>query len=61
MATIKATAFRFTAEDIALLDAIQKHTGTLSRTEALRTVLRVYARTEGLDVRLPKRAPKPKP
>jgi hypothetical protein len=61
MATIKATAFRFTAEDLALLDAIQKHVGTSSRTEALRTLLRYYARAEGLEVGKSKRRAKPKP
>lgn len=50
MATVKATAFRFTAEDLALLDAIQKHTGISTRTDALRTVLRSYARAEGIEL-----------
>ncbi|HZU82380.1 MAG TPA: hypothetical protein VE987_05670 [Polyangiaceae bacterium] len=61
MATIKATAFRFTADDMALLDAIQRHTGTITRTEALRTVLRYYARAEGLEISRPKRLSKLKP
>jgi hypothetical protein len=51
MATVKATAFRFTAEDLALLDAIQAHTGTITRTETLRTVLRNYARAQGIEVK----------
>lgn len=61
MATIKATAFRFTAEDLTLLDAIQKHVGTTSRTEALRALLRYYVRAERLEIGKPKRSAKPKP
>jgi hypothetical protein len=60
MPTTKATAFRFTAEDIALLDAIRRHTGTVSRTETLRAVLRNYVRSEGIDIGKSKRPAKPK-
>jgi hypothetical protein len=56
MATIKATAFRFTADDLALLDAIQKHTGISTRTDALRSVIREYARAEGIEIGKPKRS-----
>jgi len=59
MAQKKVTAFRFTQEELELLEVIQGHTGIRSRTEALRTVLAYYARAEGLDVPEPKRAPKP--
>lgn len=55
---MKATAFRFTSEDLALLDAIQHHTGISSRTDALRAVIRYYVRTERLEVAKPKRKPK---
>ena len=58
MATVKATAFRFTAEDLTLLGAIQKHVGTTSRTEALRALLRYYVRAEGLEISKPKRPAK---
>jgi hypothetical protein len=58
MAMVKQTAFRFTSEDLALLDAIQKHTGVGNRSDALRAVLRGYARAEGIVVK-PKRKPKP--
>jgi hypothetical protein len=50
MAEGKVTAFRFTDEELALLEVIQGHTGIRSRMEALRTVLRYYARAEGLEV-----------
>lgn len=60
MAAVKQTAFRFTAEDLALLDAIQQHTGIHSRIDALRTVLRYYVRSEGVEVGgKTKRKPKP--
>lgn len=53
MAEVKVTAFRFTDEELELLEVIQGHTGIRSRMEAMRTVLRYYARAEGLEV--PKR------
>ena len=59
MAQTKVTAFRFTEEELELLDVIQGHTGIRSRMEALRTVLRYYARAEGLDVEQPHEPRKP--
>jgi len=53
MAQLKVTAFRFTDEELELLEVIQGHTGIRSRMEAMRTVLRYYARAEGLDVASP--------
>jgi hypothetical protein len=53
MATVKVKAFRFTDDELELLDVIQGHTGIRSRTEALRTVLQYYAEAEGLDVSKP--------
>jgi hypothetical protein len=52
--TVKQTAFRFTSDDLAVLDAILKHLGMHSRTEALRVVLRGYARAEGIEVAKPR-------
>ena len=46
----KVTAFRFTDEELELLDMIQGQTGIRSRLEALRAVLRHYVKSEGLDV-----------
>lgn len=51
--TVKQTAFRFTPEDLVYLDAIQEHTGVSTRTDALRAVIRLYARAERLEVRKP--------
>jgi hypothetical protein len=53
MAEGKVKAFRFTDEELALLEAIQGHTGIRSRMEALRTVMEYYAKAEG--VRTPDR------
>jgi hypothetical protein len=50
MATVKATAFRFTDEDLAIIDAIQQYTGTGTRIDALRVALRGYQRAEGIEV-----------
>jgi hypothetical protein len=49
MPKVKVTAFRFTEEELALLEVIQGHTGIRSRTEALRAVLQYYAKAEGLE------------
>jgi hypothetical protein len=56
---VKQTAFRFTAEDLALLDAIRQHTGVGNRTDALRAVIRNYARAEGIEIAKAKRKPRP--
>jgi hypothetical protein len=50
MAEGKVKAFRFSEEELALLEAIQGHTGIRSRMEALRTVMEYYAKAEGLEV-----------
>ena len=51
------TTVRFTAEDIALLDAIQARTGILSRSEILRRAIRVLAEREGVS-KVPMRKPR---
>jgi hypothetical protein len=48
MAEGKVKVFRFTDEELALLEAIQGHTGIRSRMEALRTVMEYYAKAEGV-------------
>jgi hypothetical protein len=53
----KVTAFRFTDEELELLDVIQGHTGIRSRIEALREVMRHYAKSEGLEVEAKKKDP----
>jgi alpha-beta hydrolase superfamily lysophospholipase len=50
----KVKAFRFSDEELALLEQIQGHTGIKSRTEALRTVLEYYAKAEGISPGKPK-------
>jgi hypothetical protein len=57
---MKQTAFRLTEEDLALLDEAKRRSGLLSRTEALRLVLREWARSVGfeLESRQPKRRSK---
>lgn len=60
MAQPKVTAFRFSDEELELLEVIQGHTGIRSRMEALRTVLKYYAEAEGLEVGKPKTPPKPR-
>jgi len=58
MSQVKVTAFRFTEEELALLDVIQGHTGIRSRTEALKRVLRYYVRAEGLEAAKPAKSSK---
>ena len=53
MQTVKQTSFRFTPEDLAYLDAVQRHTGVSTRIDALRAVIRLYARAERLEVAKP--------
>jgi hypothetical protein len=48
MGSVKVSTFRFTDEELELLEMIQGHTGIRSRTEALRTVLQYYVQGEGL-------------
>lgn len=47
----KQTAFRFTDEDLLVLDAVQTHLGVISRVEAVRVLLRQYIRDNGLKLR----------
>jgi hypothetical protein len=41
---------RFTEQDLALLDAIQRKTGIVSRTEILRRAIRALAQQEDADL-----------
>jgi hypothetical protein len=61
MPKVKVTAFRFSEEELELLEVIQGHTGIRSRMEALRTVLQYYAEAEGLEVGPAKESRKPQP
>ena len=60
MAVTKATGFRFSEEDLSALDAVQRHMGIRTRTEALRALIRSYLRAAGIDVKR-KRTAKAKP
>jgi hypothetical protein len=57
---MKQTAFRLTAEDEALLDEAKRRSGMLSRADALRYVLRFWAKHAEVDVDA-LMASKPKP
>jgi Arc/MetJ-type ribon-helix-helix transcriptional regulator len=57
MATAKLTTIRLAPEDIQILDAIQRHVGLFSRSDAIRFALRRYAEAEGLS----SGKPRPKP
>lgn len=60
MATAKITTVRFASEDLAILDEVQQQTGMFSQADALRYVLRQYAREHGIATTA-KPKPKPKP
>ncbi len=49
------TTVRFTKDDLALLSAIQRKTGIVSRTEILRRAIRVLAEREEVALRAPAR------
>ena len=48
MATSKQTAVRFTPEDLEILDAVQRRTGIMSRTEVIRMAIRALATAQGI-------------
>jgi hypothetical protein len=45
----KITAFRFSEDELAMLEMIQGHTGIKSRTEALRAVLEYYIKGKSIE------------
>jgi hypothetical protein len=57
MATVKQTAFRFTSEDLAIVDAVQHKLGIVNRTDVLRMAIRALAEAQGVN---PERLPKAK-
>ena len=57
MATSKATAIRFTDEDVALVAALRQKLGVISTTEVVRMALRALAERQGV-VLTTKKAPK---
>jgi hypothetical protein len=54
MAMAKQQSIRLTAEDSAVIDEIQRRTGLIGVTDAVRYALRQFALREGIDL-------KPKP
>lgn len=54
MATAKTTTMRLTSDDLAILDEARRRTGVISRSEALRVVLKRYADAEGIELSKPK-------
>jgi hypothetical protein len=48
------TAFRLEDLDFAILDAVKQRMGFVARSDALRYVLREYARREGIEPGKPK-------
>ena len=61
MATTKQSAIRFRPEDMAILEEVQRRTGVMSLSEAIRFVIHQYARAEGIEPSKPKPRKKPKP
>jgi hypothetical protein len=49
MATTKQTAIRFRAADIAILEEVQRRTGVISLSEAIRFVIHQYARVAKIE------------
>jgi Arc/MetJ-type ribon-helix-helix transcriptional regulator len=47
---MKLTAFRLNDEDLAILDEAKRKGGMISRADALRFLLRYWARREKVDV-----------
>ncbi len=46
----KRTTLAFTAEDLAVIEAVRQHLGSSSMTDAIRVALRAYLRSEGVAV-----------
>ena len=57
MATVRQIAIRFTAEDLGLIEAVQRESGHVAIADTLRFVLRQYAKDRGIVAK----AKKPKP
>lgn len=54
MATAKMQSIRLGADDVAILEEIQRRTGLFGVSDAMRFALRHYARTERINVSRPK-------
>ncbi len=60
MATVKQSSIRFAAEDVVVLDEVQRRTGLVSTADALRFVIRQYAQQNGIEMGKTKPPKKPK-
>lgn len=59
MASVKQQSIRLTPEDLVVVEEIQRRTGLVGLTDAVRFALRQYALREGIDLQ-PKSAAKKK-
>jgi hypothetical protein len=50
MVAAKIQSIRLTAEDVAILDEIQRRTGFIGYSDSMRYALRQYAQAAGIDV-----------
>ena len=53
--TSKQTSIRLTAQDVEILEEIQRRTGLLALSDAMRWALRHYATAEGIVSKPPKK------
>lgn len=60
MATAKIQSIRLAAEDLAILEEIQRRTGLFGLSDAMRYALRQYAQLAEIGDSKPKPAKKPK-
>lgn len=54
MATAKQQSIRLAAEDVAIIEEIQRRTGLFGLSDVLRYALRQYAQSEGIVLPKPK-------
>lgn len=54
MATVKQQSIRLAAEDVAIIEEIQRRTGLFGLSDVLRFALRQYAQAEGIEPPKPK-------
>jgi hypothetical protein len=47
---MKQTAFRFTTEDLAVLEALKAKTGIQTQVDVVRLALRTLAKDQGIDL-----------
>jgi len=60
VATAKIQSIRLAAEDVAILEEIQRRMGFLGHSDAMRFALRQYAQQAGIEIAKPKPPKRPK-